>query len=63
MSSMRSWQPVADGEEGELLIGGPGVGAGYWNDPQSDEAQIYQRHPSRPDERMYRSGDLVRRQW
>ena len=53
-------EPVADGEEGELLIGGPGVGAGYWNDPGLTERKFV-CPPFAPDEHMYRSGDLVRR--
>lgn len=53
--------PVADGESGELWIGGVGVGVGYLD----DEAQTQARY--RPDPfsdggaRMYRTGDLVRR--
>ena len=52
-------EPVADGEEGELLIGGPGVGAGYWNDPELTERKFV-CPPFAPGERMYRSGDVVR---
>lgn len=52
--------PVADGEQGELWIGGVGVGLGYL-----DEAQTAQRF--RPDPSgasgglLYRTGDLVSR--
>jgi non-ribosomal peptide synthetase component F len=33
-------QPVADGDEGELLIGGPGVAAGYWRRPELSAAKF-----------------------
>lgn len=52
-------QPVADGEAGELLIGGLGVGAGYWNDPELT-ARKFVHPPFAGGERLYRSGDLVR---
>ncbi len=55
--------PVADGLEGELLIGGPGVGAGYLNrEDLTREKFITAAFPG-PDgafERVYRSGDLCR---
>lgn len=55
--------PVADGHEGELIIGGLGVGAGYLNRPElTEEKFILSRFPG-PDgvpERVYRSGDLAR---
>ncbi|MFV0303277.1 MAG: MupA/Atu3671 family FMN-dependent luciferase-like monooxygenase [Paracoccus sp. (in: a-proteobacteria)] len=59
-------QPLGDGEEGELWIGGHGVTRGYWNRADLTEAAF------RPDPfvraeaaapwgaRMYRTGDLVR---
>ena len=42
--------------EGELLVGGPGVTAGYWGDPETTARAIV----TRPDgTRWYRTGDLV----
>lgn len=53
--------PVAPGEMGELLIGGPGVARGYLGDPSRTEASFVD-HPLDPGKgrRMYRTGDLVR---
>ncbi len=55
-------QPVADGQEGELWVGGQGVARGYLRRPDLTEARF------RPDPfsndaqaRLYRTGDLVRR--
>jgi len=51
-------KPVADGEPGELWIGGVGVARGYRNDPERTAERF---HPDPFDGgRMYRSGDLVR---
>jgi non-ribosomal peptide synthetase-like protein len=50
--------PVPPGEEGELLIGGPGVGAGYLNDPERTAAKFI-AFPGEKDP-VYRTGDLVR---
>ncbi len=50
-------QPVADGEVGELIIGG--VGLARYLDPAKD-AEKYAPMPSLGWERAYRSGDLVR---
>ena len=56
-------QPVAAGTEGELVIGGPGVGAGYVNRPDLT-ADKFTMTPfnglSGVPELIYRSGDLVR---
>ncbi len=56
-------QPVAAGNEGELVIGGPGVGAGYVNRPDLT-AEKFTMTPfnglSGAPELVYRSGDLVR---
>jgi non-ribosomal peptide synthetase-like protein len=56
-------QPVEAGQEGELVIGGPGVGAGYVNRPDLT-AEKFTLTPfdtvSGGRERIYRSGDLVR---
>ncbi|MFG1614622.1 amino acid adenylation domain-containing protein [Nonomuraea wenchangensis] len=47
-------RPVADGEVGELWIGGPGVTRGYLG----HESQAFRTEPDGT--RVYRSGDLVR---
>ncbi|MEV2193200.1 amino acid adenylation domain-containing protein [Streptomyces phaeochromogenes] len=58
--------PVADGEPGELYIGGAGVALGYLNRPELTaerflDAERLPNVPSvSPDSRLYRSGDLVR---
>jgi len=48
---------VPDGQAGELLIGGPQVGLGYWNNAELTEA----RFPVIDGQRWYRSGDVVYR--
>ncbi|KQQ28258.1 Pls/PosA family non-ribosomal peptide synthetase [Frondihabitans sp. Leaf304] len=50
-------RPVAEGEVGELIIGG--VGLARYLDPAKD-AEKYARHEALGWERAYRSGDLVR---
>ena len=50
-------QPVAEGESGELIIGG--IGLARYLDPAKD-AEKYAPMPSLGWERAYRSGDLVR---
>ncbi len=58
----RDGEPAADGEDGELWIGGPGVGRGYRNDPErSAERFRPDRFSDRAGARIYGSGDLVRR--
>ncbi len=56
-------QPVPAGAEGELIIGGPGVGVGYVNRPDLTAEKFtttpFDTVAGRP-ERVYRSGDLVR---
>jgi amino acid adenylation domain-containing protein/thioester reductase-like protein len=58
--------PVDEGEEGELLVGGPGVSPGYLNQPEKN-AKAFVAVPGMTDPgtnqpyRMYRTGDLVRR--
>ncbi|WP_242095766.1 Pls/PosA family non-ribosomal peptide synthetase [Sphingomonas sp. CROZ-RG-20F-R02-07] len=56
-------QPVPAGQEGELILGGPGVGAGYVNRPDLT-AEKFVMTPfdglSGVPEPVYRSGDLVR---
>ncbi len=54
-------QPVADGETGELYIGGAGVGLGYLNRPAlTAERFLPDPFSEDPDARMYKSGDLAR---
>ena len=52
---------VASGEAGELWIGGPNVGLGYYGNPE-ETARRFQQDPRQTDYRAiyYRSGDLVR---
>ncbi|WP_328454613.1 amino acid adenylation domain-containing protein [Amycolatopsis sp. NBC_00438] len=49
-------RPVAPGEVGELLIGGPGVAAGYLGGPEQTERKFV-ADPFTPGERLYRTGD------
>jgi non-ribosomal peptide synthetase-like protein len=58
-----SMSPVRPGEEGELVIGGCGVGAGYVNRPELTAARFVTMASPGEDadeERAYRSGDLCR---
>ncbi|KAL4972976.1 hypothetical protein BDW66DRAFT_154248 [Aspergillus desertorum] len=57
--------PVNDGEEGELLIGGPGVSPGYVGNTDKNAA-VFVEVPGLVDGsgqpyRMYRTGDIVKR--
>ncbi|WP_339075546.1 amino acid adenylation domain-containing protein [Teredinibacter turnerae] len=54
-------QPVPQGSEGELYVGGDGVADGYWQRPELN-AERFVRDPFSPDPgaRLYRTGDLVR---
>jgi amino acid adenylation domain-containing protein len=52
---------VPDGEAGELYVGGPVLARGYHDRP-TEEAVRFPRHPTRPGERCFRTGDLVRMQ-
>ncbi|MFI5589781.1 amino acid adenylation domain-containing protein [Amycolatopsis sp. NPDC051758] len=52
-------RPVPPGEIGELLIGGPGVAAGYLGSPELTAAKFVD-DPREPGERAYRTGDLAR---
>lgn len=52
---------VAPGEEGELYIGGSGVGRGYMNLPEmTSERFVPNRFDGKSDERLYRTYDHVR---
>jgi amino acid adenylation domain-containing protein len=56
----RNQQLVAEGELGELLIGGDGVGRGYLKQPElTAERFSPDAFSERPGARLYRSGDLV----
>jgi D-alanine--poly(phosphoribitol) ligase subunit 1 len=53
-------EAAAAGEVGELYLGGPCVGLGYFNDPElTQEAFGQNRLNSYYHERLYRTGDLV----
>ncbi|MGW5878741.1 non-ribosomal peptide synthetase [Nocardiopsis terrae] len=51
--------PVADGAEGELCIGGPGVADGYLDRPELTADRFVLSADG--SERLYRTGDLARR--
>jgi amino acid adenylation domain-containing protein len=53
-------EPVAEQVEGEIYIGGAGVGQGYEGQAEQS-AERFISNPYRPGERMYRSGDVGRR--
>jgi amino acid adenylation domain-containing protein len=56
-------RPVADGEPGELLVGGPQVARGYRNrDDLTAGAFIADPFAPEPAGRLYRTGDMVIRQ-
>jgi amino acid adenylation domain-containing protein len=53
--------PVADGEVGELYLGGLGVAEGYLGRPELTAQRFVERpHASLPAGRYYRTGDLAR---
>ncbi|KAJ5089112.1 hypothetical protein N7532_007796 [Penicillium argentinense] len=53
--------PVADGEEGELWIGGAGVSPGYVNRPEKNESMSVYLHSENKVQRFYRTGDRVKK--
>ena len=56
-----SRQPVAEGEIGEIYLGGNGVGRGYRNLPlQTVQSFLPDPFSTAPGARMYRTGDLAR---
>ncbi|MDY7023040.1 MAG: amino acid adenylation domain-containing protein, partial [Cyanobacteriota bacterium] len=54
-------QPVAEGGEGELFIGGDGLAQGYLNQPELT-AERFIAHPfsSNSEAKLFKTGDLVR---
>jgi amino acid adenylation domain-containing protein len=55
----RNMQPVANGEAGEIFIGGENLSRGYWNRPElASEKFVPNPFVEDPAERLYRSGDL-----
>ena len=54
-------QPLPIGVPGELCIGGPGVGRGYWRQPElTARAFVPDPFAMDPQARMYRTGDIAR---
>lgn len=51
--------PLADGEEGEILVSGPGLARGYLGDPAQTAARFVP-DPGETGARRYRTGDLGR---
>tara|TARA_Y100001933_G_scaffold95017_2_gene95967 strand:- start:5649 stop:7232 length:1584 start_codon:yes stop_codon:yes gene_type:complete len=52
-------RPVADGESGELIMTGPQLTLGYWQDPDKTAAAFVV--PPGQDRTFYRTGDRVKR--
>ncbi|MEW2577309.1 amino acid adenylation domain-containing protein [Streptomyces syringium] len=57
----RSGQPVADGREGELWLGGGGLALGYLGLPAETATRFVPDPHSAAGEPVYRTGDIVRR--
>ncbi len=53
-------QPVPDGQSGELYVGGPVLAQGYLRRP-AEQTRRFVNHPHHPGERLFRTGDRVRR--
>ncbi|MQA31955.1 Pls/PosA family non-ribosomal peptide synthetase [Modestobacter roseus] len=53
-------RPVANGEVGEICVGGPGVALGYVNRPDLTADRFLPDPNGSPGERLYRTGDLGR---
>ncbi|MGY1843720.1 Pls/PosA family non-ribosomal peptide synthetase [Modestobacter sp. SYSU DS0875] len=53
-------RPVANGEVGEICVGGPGVALGYVNRPDLTADRFLPDPHGFPGERLYRTGDLGR---
>ncbi len=53
------FQEVADGEIGEIYLGGDGVARGYFNKPElTNERFIDNPFPAKPLDKIYKTGDL-----
>jgi amino acid adenylation domain-containing protein len=56
------YQPVRDGELGEIHISGPGLAVGYRDRPElTAEKFVRNPHANGSEERLYKTGDLGRR--
>lgn len=54
-------QPMPNGQEGQLVIGGAGVARGYFNRPDlTQEKFVPDPFSSEPNARLYKTGDLAR---
>jgi len=53
-------EPVPAGIAGELCLGGPGVAAGYLNNPEATAAAFIPDPFAAPGSRLYKTGDLAR---
>lgn len=54
-------EPAAEGQVGELYVGGGAVARGYMNAPEHTKERFIKNPFSGPHERLYRTGDLVAR--